>query len=370
MFEYTVETVRATAVGPLGTTLLALTDAEILALDDERAEALVVAAQRVINAASAIQAVAIEGRSRLEAEQVAQARAGLTTVERLVSGCPRDEHDFMPSVLAPLLHLSPRSMVPRYMVARTLCQRLPATLAAMRAGDIEPWTAAAIADRLPTTAAPALCRQVEDAIFPRVLRQTAGEAGRSAQRALERLDPDAVAARGAQARTERFVLVEDAGLPGLSRWTAEAPTETSLMAWAAIDELARRYAGDGDHRTLRQARADAFIDLILGNATVETTVQVSLPAGATPGEGGATPGEGGATPGEGGATPGEGAPRGALTPTGVDTPVGLFPADALAALVASVQTRFQALYVDPDTGYVTGAGPFAYRPHAALVRLV
>jgi len=99
-------------------------------------------------------------------------------------------------------------------------------------------------------------------------------------------------------------------------------------------------------------------------------VQVSLPAGATPGEGGATPGEGGATPGEGGATPGEGAPRGALTPTGVDTPVGLFPADALAALVASVQTRFQALYVDPDTGYVTGAGPVAYRPHAALVRLV
>jgi len=141
--------------------------------------------------------------------------------------------------------------VPRYMVARTLCQRLPATLAAVRAGDIEPWTAAAIADQLPTTATPALCRQVEDAIFPRVLRQTAGEAGRSAQRALERLDPDAVAARGAQARTKRFVLVEDAGLPGLSKWTAEAPTETSLMAWAAIDELARRYAGDGDHRTLR-----------------------------------------------------------------------------------------------------------------------
>ncbi len=356
MFEYTVETVRAAAVGPLGSTLLALTDAEILALDDERAEALVVAAQRVINAASAIQAVAIEGRSRLEAEQVAQARAGLTPVERLMSGCPRDEHDFMPSVLAPLLHLSPRSMVPRYMLARTLCQRLPATLAAMRAGDIEPWTAAAIANRLPTTATPALCRQVEDAIFPRVLRQTAGEAGRSAQRALERLDPDAVAARGAQASTERFVLVEDAGLPGLSRWTAEAPTETSLMAWAAIDELARRYAGDGDHRTLRQARADAFIDLILGNATVETTVQVSFPAGATPGDGGATPGEG--------------APRGALTPTGVDTPVGLFPADALAALVASVQTRFRALYVDPGTGYVTGAGPVAYRPHAALVRLV
>lgn len=46
MFEYTVETVRATAVGPLGSTLLALTDAEILALDDERAEALVVASTR------------------------------------------------------------------------------------------------------------------------------------------------------------------------------------------------------------------------------------------------------------------------------------------------------------------------------------
>jgi len=280
----------------------------------------------------------------------------------------------MPSVLAPLLHLSPRSMVPRYMLARTLCQRLPATLAAMRAGDIEPWTAAAIADQLPTTASPALCRQVEDAIFPRVLRQSAGEAGRSARRALERLDPDAVAARGAQARTERFVLVEDAGLPGLSRWTAEAPTETSLMAWAAIDELARRYAGDGDHRTLRQARADAFIDLILGNATVETTVQVSFPAGAAPVSipAGAAPVSipAGAARGDGAVPAGERASRGALTPTGVDTPVGLCPADALAALVASVQTRFRALYVAPGTGYVTGAGPVAYRPHAALVRLV
>ena len=50
------------------------------------------------------------------------------------------------------------------------------------------------------------------------------------------------------------------------------PAETAAAAWAAVDELAHGYVADGEHRSLDQARADAMIDLILGQATITTTL--------------------------------------------------------------------------------------------------
>lgn len=75
------------------------------------------------------------------------------------------------------------------------------------------------------------------------------------------------------------------GEPGVSEWLAVLPNETSAACWAAVDELARRYRADGDARTLDQARADAMADLVLGNATVTTTVIFTVPVEA-PGAGG------------------------------------------------------------------------------------
>ena len=63
----------------------------------------------------------------------------------------------------------------------------------------------------------------------------------------------------------------------MSEWVAAQPAETSAAAWAAVDELAHAYVADGEHRSLEQARADAMIDLILGQATITTTVELNLP---------------------------------------------------------------------------------------------
>ena len=66
----------------------------------------------------------------------------------------------------------------------------------------------------------------------------------------------------------------------MSEWVAAQPAESSAAAWAAVDELAHTYVADGEHRSLDQARADAMIDLILGQATITTTLDLSIPLSA------------------------------------------------------------------------------------------
>ena len=66
----TMEQVRATDVADLAASLLGLTEVELLRADVVSAEAMVAAAQRVISAMTAVQAVAIEAWGRREAEQL------------------------------------------------------------------------------------------------------------------------------------------------------------------------------------------------------------------------------------------------------------------------------------------------------------
>ena len=70
MVGITMDQVRATDVADLAVSLLALTDIELLRAEAESAEAMVAAAQRVISAMSAVQAVAIEAWGRREGEQL------------------------------------------------------------------------------------------------------------------------------------------------------------------------------------------------------------------------------------------------------------------------------------------------------------
>ena len=179
--------------------------------------------------------------------------------------------------LAPVLHVAPRTAQRTYETARTVCVVLPATWAAMRAGDLEPARAEAIAGEVPRLR-PEVCARVEQALFPAVLGLPTARVRAAARRAVAVADPDEVAERAARARAARFVLVRPGVDPGMSEWVAAQPAETSAAAWAAVDELAHAYVADGEHRSLEQARADAMIDLILGQATITTTVDLSIPS--------------------------------------------------------------------------------------------
>ena len=68
----------------------------------------------------------------------------------------------------------------------------------------------------------------------------------------------------------------------MEEWHALLPAEQAATAWQAVDALARRYQReDREHAgtpvTLEQARGDALLDLILGHASVHTSMVFTVP---------------------------------------------------------------------------------------------
>lgn len=234
----------------------ALSDAELT----ERVEA----AQRVANMAQAVQVQRVAQYAaredvRLEDGTLAQQDRGVGHVSEFAAG-----------VVGPRLGLSPAGADRRVRWAARLASRFVATLELMAAGDLDDYRAWVLASEL-VEAEPVVAVAVQQQVLPRAPLMTAGQLRVAVRRALARLDPDALRARVARSRQERG-LWRRPGEPGVSEWLAVLPDETSAVCWAAVDELARRYRADGDARTLDQARADAMADLVLGHATVTTTV--------------------------------------------------------------------------------------------------
>lgn len=417
-----MDQVRATDVADLAASLLGLSDTELLAADAESAEAMVAAAQRVISALTAVQAVAIEAWGRRECEQLrvdmvgwaamsAAANPGMTSGGlrrarlRLLEGVPRDEHDFMPSYLGPVLRLSPRSARRRYATARTLAGCLPRTLAAMRAGDLEPHRAKQIVDEVPA-GDPAVCAAVEQALFPSIVDRPTTRVGALTRRAVAAADPAAAAQRAEQAHQGRFVFAGPSGLPGLMRFEAEVEAGKGRLVWAAIEELAAGYLKEEVAASMDQARADAFVDLVLANVSVTTVVDLALPAGfatGTPAGAGSCShgGRAGAQAGgsvledravdalvdadananaNAGNVQERASDEGALgnvfqllsgLPTAVlDHRVGTLESATIARILADPDTVFRRLVVDPETGWLLDAGATTYQPGRHLARTV
>lgn len=409
-----MEQVRATDVADLAASLLGRSEAELLGVDAESAEALVAAAQRVISAMTAVQAVAIEAWGRRECEQLSVDKGewaalavaqGLTNINglngarlRLLDGVPKDEHEFMPSYLAPVLRLSPRSARRRYETARVLVGLLPRTLAAMRAGDLEPHRAQQIVDEVPTND-PAVCAAVEAALFPKIVDRPTTRVGALTRRAVAAANPAVAAKKAEQAHLSRFVFAGPSGLPGLMRFEAEVESGKGRQVWAAIEELAASYLKDDVAATMDQARADALVDLVLANVTVSTVVDLALPAGFASqrcaragscshcGRGSVledhaigtlvdvdteSDAETGDT--ETGSDAGQGNVFrlvAGLPLAGVlDHRVGTLANATIKAILADPDTVFRRLVVDPDTGWLLDAGAATYHPGRHLARTV
>ena len=123
--------------------------------------------------------------------------------------------------LAPVLHVAPRTAQRTYETARTVCAVLPATWAAMRAGDLEPYRAEAIAQEVPRLR-PEVCAEVEAALFPAVLGLPTARVRAATRRAVAVADPDEVAERAPAGPGGRFVLVRPGLDPGMSEWVGRA----------------------------------------------------------------------------------------------------------------------------------------------------
>jgi len=227
-------------------------------------------AQAVINAASAVQALRVAQFAGRDQEQ--DSTGVWVDVDHGVGYVSEFAGDCFGAALS-MGHVAACRKVE---AAAMLAAKLPATLAAMSAGDLDPWRATIIATQL-SEASPASCAAVEALIYPAVLDHTPGEVTKRVRRVLGRVDADALRVKAAKERLDRFVLAYPSEVAGLTSWVAALPAADSAAYWAAIDALAHQMHGDDPTRTLGQCRADALVDLMLTNVDVTTTVNLMLP---------------------------------------------------------------------------------------------
>jgi len=361
--------------------------AENLACVDLAAE--VDGAQQVINAASAVQAVRVAQYAAREEEQDAtgawvEVDHGLGHLGEFAADC-----------FGPMLAMGPVAAGHRVETAVALASRLPVTLAAMSAGDLDSWRATIIAAEL-GEAGRQSCAAVEALIFPAVLDEAPGLVTKRVRRVLGRVDADALRVKAAKERLDRFVHAYPSEVPGLTKWVASLPAAESAACWAAIDELAHRMHGEDPTRTLEQCRADALVDLMLTNVQVATTVALMIPvqtvtvdepddalerdlivAGPKPGAGSAF-----GCPNPLADTDDFGQPAAPANPMvepswtqicamGYEIPgIGVIGGDVVAAILDKFDTRIARVLLDERTGVVIETGIETYLPNAAMRRFV
>ena len=347
------------------------------------------AAQQVINAASAVQTLRVAQYAGRDEEQDAggawvEVDHGLGHVSGFAGDC-----------FGPMLAMGPVAADRKVNTAAILASRLPATLAAMSVGDLDWWRATIIATEL-SGASVESCAAVEALIHPVVLEEAPGAVTRRVRRVLARIDADAVRAKAAKERLDRFVHAYPSRVPGLTSWVASLPAAESAACWAAIDELAHQMRGDDPTRTLEQCRADALVDLMLGNATVNTTVTLMIPVQtATVGEpDGALerdllvhgprsgPGSAFGNPNPLANTDDFGQPipdpNPMIEPTwtqicamGYEIPgIGVIGGDVVASILEKFDTRIARVLLDERTGVVIETGINTYLPNPAIRRFI
>ncbi|MEO3937204.1 HNH endonuclease signature motif containing protein [Dermatophilaceae bacterium Soc4.6] len=265
-----------------------LDDVSLLGLDLGDAVGVLEVVTAASAALSAVSALVIEAVARRTREELARRReeqrqrgervAAVGAAQALAQAAHVAE-----ATLAPVLHLTPRTTGAHLEAVRVLVNDLPATFALVRAGRLDLHRASAVA-----TEGALVAPELRDAFDQEVLTLggrvrtpltdlTPGSVHRRGAAAAVRVDPDAAAARAADALDKRHVRVRPGTDPGVTSWSAVLPSDTSLKAWAAVDALASQYAAATPGMLIGQARADAMADLILAQATIRTHIELLVP---------------------------------------------------------------------------------------------
>ena len=144
-----------------------------------------------------------------------------------------------------------------------LATKLPKTMAALEAGQIDIIRARIIAEATHVLSAEHTAA-VEDRIFPRAGQQTSGQLRAALARAVLAADPGAARARREEAQRDARVLRwrEDAGTAALCG--RDLPSADVLAADQRISARARDLRSAGVTGTLDELRARAYLDFLLG----------------------------------------------------------------------------------------------------------
>ena len=149
-------------------------------------------------------------------------------------------------------------------LALALRDRLPAVLAALKAGDIDQRRATVIVDgtiHLPDDTA----RLVADQILPRAGQLTTGQLRQRLRKLAIETDPDTANARYEQAIEQRRVELEPTDDATADLMILDAPPDRAAAARRHIDRIARSLRSPDETRSIDQLRADIALDLLTGH---------------------------------------------------------------------------------------------------------
>jgi hypothetical protein len=169
--------------------------------------------------------------------------------------------EFFPAELAVVLNCGRLSAGQRAHRAWTYRTHLPATWAAMSAGELDEYRAMALVEVLEHTD-PAIARRVEARLLPEAAQLTAGKLKKRALALLLELDAEAADRRREQARRRADVRVYPSLQEGMATLAADLPAEVAAACHALVDQLARMLKADGDPRPIGELRTAVFADLL------------------------------------------------------------------------------------------------------------
>jgi len=164
----------------------------------------------------------------------------------LVGPGPKLDSDWVREEVACGLRISGDAAGHRMHVARVLHRQLPATTAALVAGEVLWQHATAIVDAC-AELDPELCALVEQRVLARAGDQSVGQLRNSLRRAVIAVAPVAAEQRRAKAATTRDVHLFPMG-DGLTSFCALLPAPDAQAVFEAIDLRARANAGALDKR--------------------------------------------------------------------------------------------------------------------------
>jgi hypothetical protein len=145
--------------------------------------------------------------------------------------------------------------------AWTYRESLPATWAALAAGQLDEYRALQLVEVLEHTA-PSLARRVEARLLPEATQLTAGKLRKRALQLLLELDPAAADRKRTAAERRADVRVHPAPDAGMATLTADLPADVAAACHAVVDQLAAMLKADGDPRPIGQLRTEVLADVI------------------------------------------------------------------------------------------------------------
>ena len=169
--------------------------------------------------------------------------------------------EFFTAELAMVLDCGRLAASQRAHRAWTYRTHLPATWAAMAAGELDEYRAMTLVDVLQHTD-PVIARAVEARLLPEAAGLTVGRLRRRALTLLLELDTEAADRRREQARRRADVRVHPSLQEGMATITADLPAEVAAACHALVDQLARMLKADGDPRPVGELRTTVFADLL------------------------------------------------------------------------------------------------------------